>query len=429
MSRLDFWCSALLALAVVANSNGQTDSSKGKSPVDGATSNAAAGKAVATIRVSAITKVTATPPKEEITGTLVSPHNIEIEITDDNKKKFEVACDKISKIEFKSGSQAQDVIWTRNEDKPKKGAITITGKKLKIQIANNSIRVLDLDTVQAISLTPDASLPPPPQKTTPAKTTKTTAPEMPPPPKSEAPVPVVKVNPGPPPPDPNAAHLRLCKPTVAFSMMPTIRQIYYPSRLKLPDRAVNPDRLDEEKLNQLEPWAHFLGIPLHEYRFHVPAHFPLPQFGILGEPIPEDGAVIYEGMRVLIAADGHYEVRFTTSVPDMPVTLRLQLLVADTNGPLAFTLTLPPISILAPDSFRGNYDGSAFQVRLAGYSRLLAEQFGNLPRFAISRQGTARFGSWPQGINRFEQLQPIGLPPLPGTADSTSQDNPNPPQP
>jgi hypothetical protein len=122
-----------------------------------------------------------------------------------------------------------------------------------------------------------------------------------------------------------------------------------------------------------------------------------------GEHLFEDGVVIYEGMRFTAAADGHYEVRFTVSVPAMPVTLRLQLVFVDNTG-RSFVLTLPPISIVPERSFEGNYLGSSYQIHHLGYSRLLAPSCTNLCNCTILRQGTARFGSWPEGATNFERL-------------------------
>ena len=146
-------------------------------------------------------------------------------------------------------------------------------------------------------------------------------------------------------------------------------------------------------------------------RFAQPAHFPIPRFGPYGECATTDGVVIYEGMRFAATRDGQYDVSFTTSVPGMPVMLRLQLVFAGTEG-CAYTLTLPPIAINPPLKFNGNNPGNPFQVHHAGYSHMVAEHFGDLAYTTVARQGTARFGSWPEGINQFEAASqyPVATP-------------------
>jgi hypothetical protein len=86
------------------------------------------------------------------------------------------------------------------------------------------------------------------------------------------------------------------------------------------------------------------------------------------------------------------------------VTLRLQLAIADPYG-VVYTVTLPPIAIQpASKNFEGNYVGESFQVRHAGHSPALAYHFADLELSCVSRHGTARFGSWPEGIERYEAI-------------------------
>src|SRR5205085_12360747 len=98
-----------------------------------------------------------------------------------------------------------------------------------------------------------------------------------------------------------------------------------------------------------------------------------------------------------------HEVVLTVSTPAMPVTVRLQLLAVSPPAQ-QFTLTLPPIALKPDPRFEGNYLGEAFQVRHVGYSRQVKDHFKELEegRYQFTRRGTARFGSWPDGINRFE---------------------------
>jgi len=45
------------------------------------------------------------------------------------------------------------------------------------------------------------------------------------------------------------------------------------------------------------------------------------------------------------------------------------------------------------------------------FSPVIAENFIRLRSMTVSRHGTARFGSWPEGINKYELLNPVPLPP------------------
>lgn len=175
---------------------------------------------------------------------------------------------------------------------------------------------------------------------------------------------------------------------------------------------------------------------LGRYTFDRPAHFPMPGFDALGCPSDRPGLLIYEGMRVAVREKGQYDVNLTVSIPDRPVTLRLQLkLVFDreqpgTYGkepvyppPRVFTLTLPPIELnpvqRAADLDLGQpplRDTSrlTFYVNHQGYSSLL-EDFEDearqvhaggvkpwrkdeqaIPRkVELYRDGSARFGTTP----------------------------------
>jgi hypothetical protein len=158
--------------------------------------------------------------------------------------------------------------------------------------------------------------------------------------------------------------------------------------------------------------------PAFNTRFAQLAHFPMPRFGLWGERLDAEGVVIYEGMRFVATRDGQYEVSFTASAPKMAVTLRLQLVFARPEGH-GFTLTLPPI-VIDPKttSFAGNNPGESYQVYHAGYSHLVAEHFADLCSMQVARHGTARFGSWPEGINRFQTLisSPVLVQPTQATA-------------
>lgn len=158
--------------------------------------------------------------------------------------------------------------------------------------------------------------------------------------------------------------------------------------------------------------------------FHHAAHFPYPRFAPDGTLIPLDGLLIYEGMRLTVdPATGLYDVAFTATVPNMPVTVRMQLVfdapLDPAKGllPRQYRITLPPFR-LEPKRGAKPGDASAFTFHVAhrGYSGLFRDtslslaivQVPNLIspagpgccqpdfidcRWAVSRVGTARFGS------------------------------------
>lgn len=131
--------------------------------------------------------------------------------------------------------------------------------------------------------------------------------------------------------------------------------------------------------------------------FDQAASIPLPRFTAAGCPLPTDGLVIYEGMRLVVYYDGGYELSFTATVPDMLVVLRLQLVFADDgqpDGPSARRITLPPIR-MAPgkDHVPGEDRGVTFSVSHRGYSSLFAPGGAVKADKALYRIGTARFGT------------------------------------
>ena len=186
--------------------------------------------------------------------------------------------------------------------------------------------------------------------------------------------------------------------TVSFPTPPVVKQIVQPDLTQSGQSTTQPSP------PTFKAAAAACGIPLYDARFNGPANFPLPKFGLCGEPHFDDGLVIHEGMSLLVAATGHYEVSFTTSAPDIPVTLRIQLVLGDQLG-RHLTLTLLPI-VISPDRyFTGNYLGDPYQVTLRGYSKPLGLLFPSLCNQSVIRQGTARFGSWPEGSGDFPPFQ------------------------
>jgi hypothetical protein len=137
------------------------------------------------------------------------------------------------------------------------------------------------------------------------------------------------------------------------------------------------------------------------WEFDQAAHFPLPRFCPDGSPLLLDGLLIYEGMRLTVdATTGTYDLAFTASVPDMPVTVRLQLVFTDRSKThQEFRLTLPPVRLEPLRNGKAD-DPSAnhFHIHHRGYSTVfLAEPACERPKvdqcWAVSRCGSARFGT------------------------------------
>lgn len=142
--------------------------------------------------------------------------------------------------------------------------------------------------------------------------------------------------------------------------------------------------------------------------FHEAAHVPLPRFTIDGQAVCQDGLLIYEGMRVTVYTSGVYDVLFTAEVPDMPVTLRLQLVLKTSDDPTGwYRLTLPPFRLEPKaDARPGDPAANIFHVSHRGFSSLLVReaQLGPYhqpqtpqvrvgPGWTVARVGTARFGT------------------------------------
>jgi hypothetical protein len=126
-----------------------------------------------------------------------------------------------------------------------------------------------------------------------------------------------------------------------------------------------------------------------DYRFDAPAHFAIPTYGLSGELLDKEGAVIYEGMRLAVNADGRYLVRFVVGTPPVPVTFRLQLHLFDARERHMHTLTLPPFTIPKQEDRR--HTAQAVQVvHHEGYLPVLKCAYRDI--CVVRRQGTARFG-------------------------------------
>jgi hypothetical protein len=164
---------------------------------------------------------------------------------------------------------------------------------------------------------------------------------------------------------------------------------------------------ETQELPSVEVLAQKCGQVCWKFRFDGAANVPIPQFGPNGEPECEEGALIYEGMRIVVAQDGSYEVRFNLSTPAMPTALRLQLAVLDRVG-RPIILTLPPIVAGYNDDFQTNFWRQQWHVYHAGHSDALAQAFDSL--HTVARIGTGRFGSRPWEINPGGRLYYSSLP-------------------
>lgn len=130
----------------------------------------------------------------------------------------------------------------------------------------------------------------------------------------------------------------------------------------------------------------------YSYRFEMPAHFPLNEFGPEGEPIEREGALIYEGMRFSVDRDGTYELGFVVTTPRLPTRLHLQLEIVHQaeDGVRTHTLTLPPIEIRHQDIMETRTN--SFSVTAHGFSDVLQAAVGTKSILEIRRTGVARFG-------------------------------------
>ena len=162
------------------------------------------------------------------------------------------------------------------------------------------------------------------------------------------------------------------------------------------------------------------GAERWSHTFTGAAHFPITRFGPAGEPVETEGLVIYEGMKLTVDRDsGHYDLSFTATAPNVPVTVRLQLgFSKDMFGPNndLFRLTLPPI-VIEPSyeaAKTGYAGGTTVSVNHRGDSAVLHQRRQTVlvlppwvpypltppgmgtqsvdPGWKVRRTGTARFG-------------------------------------
>jgi hypothetical protein len=140
--------------------------------------------------------------------------------------------------------------------------------------------------------------------------------------------------------------------------------------------------------------------------FHAAAHVSFPRFGLDHCPIEGDGLLIYEGMRLKVDPNtGLYDVSFTATVPNMPVTLHLQLVFSSPgNVGQPYRLTLPPIRMEPSKVAKvGDTSANTFHIAHRGYSSLFLRDrtldgvCSDGPRidctWDLTRTGAARFGT------------------------------------
>lgn len=153
--------------------------------------------------------------------------------------------------------------------------------------------------------------------------------------------------------------------------------------------------------NKCVPWTK---------EFSSAAHVTFPRFNSDGGAEKGDALIIYEGMRLTVnPKTGEYDLTFTATVPNMPVTLRLQLEFTEpgANGS-KYKLTLPPIRMQPKEDAKlGDPSAWTFNIAHRGYSSLLLNPRPEQPRvpesdtplklitekWTVQRHGTARFGT------------------------------------
>ena len=130
-----------------------------------------------------------------------------------------------------------------------------------------------------------------------------------------------------------------------------------------------------------------------EFCFFSPANFPRREYGQKGENVDAGGLVIFEGMTLSTDAKGRYDLSFHTNTPDVPVTLRLQLLVKLEHDCAWHTITLAPIHIPGRNELKDDAKGQELQhhVRTGDIAAMRGLTCGS-KILEIRREGSARFG-------------------------------------
>lgn len=152
-------------------------------------------------------------------------------------------------------------------------------------------------------------------------------------------------------------------PEPAFTNVPTVSRLVVRGDLRPEDEPISGDVAESTYLEDLR-------LDTFPFDFANAAHFPLTRFGTCGEEFDSEGAVIHEGMRFVASPNGYYEVRFVTSTPASPVTIRLQFKLRYGSGETR-TVSLPAVPIEPYTDNLGNLKAATWQVRHIGYSSAL----------------------------------------------------------
>lgn len=180
--------------------------------------------------------------------------------------------------------------------------------------------------------------------------------------------------------DPNRRPQAYNPPWYSFEMLPEVTPVPDATNSRQESATGNP------------------GLRHRRFDFPNAAHFPQIQFDQQGRRIDVPGVVIYEGMRFAIdqAKSSSYQVTFTVTIPERPVTLHLQLSVETAGG--VIPLTLPPIYLEPKVNDTLRRQENTFQVRVNGNSTLLSDHLAEVQDALncnqVFRTGTVRFSNY-----------------------------------
>ncbi|MCY2987480.1 MAG: hypothetical protein NTY19_06405 [Planctomycetota bacterium] len=167
-----------------------------------------------------------------------------------------------------------------------------------------------------------------------------------------------------------------------------------------PDVANGGRKIPPDVVPRKKPQARKESV--HPFFFASTAHFPMREFGVRGEVLDRDGAVIYEDMKFSFDREGNYNVCFTIGTPAVPTTLQLRLLIQATSGGPWYTVTLQPIEFQPTKGTDGKFSPRISRNYVVeGRSEILRRCYGEMGQDAtIRREGTARFGFGLAGLSQ-----------------------------
>jgi len=168
------------------------------------------------------------------------------------------------------------------------------------------------------------------------------------------------------------------------------------------EEAKADSRIAAFEANQRTLRATATHAPPSPFYFASAAYFPIRNFGLRGEVIDSERAVIYEDMRFSFDREGNYALEFALSTPAVPATIRMQLLVQPSTGAPWYTITLPPMRFKPELGERSagcsqSTDPKQCEVlynhKCSGRSEILRRCYPQMAGDAtIRREATARFG-------------------------------------